>query len=203
MAGQEKKIGLPGLPVSLIAASVNDEKGPDILSALDTFKSIQQAPQTRILKGTEQQAHIRFSRPAYGRSNVGARRLFVEAADAHHLPSPRFEALYVKFSDPLQALLCVPLPEFKEGEPDTLQVTWSKDGSEMRCDFAEVLIPKNWATPKRMTRKARAYLYTDLPGYGAAVLVVLRDSVLEEVNRSTSGAKSGENPSGSGGTASA
>lgn len=184
MAERKAKVSVE-LPVSAIAASVVEEPGMDILSALDSFKSVEKVPHSQILKGSALEPHFRYSSPAYGRSNVGARRLFVAAADDHQLPSPRFEAVRVKFSDSLQALLCVPLAKFVSGEPDTLPVTWSKDGSEMRCDFAQVLIPKNWATPRGMARKAKVFLYRNLPSYGTAVMIALRESTLEELKSKT------------------
>lgn len=152
---------------------------PDLASFLDTFKPVEQKRDT-VLKGSQKHPHMRITQPAYGRTNVGGRKLFTEAADKQALPSRRFGALRVWFSEPLQAMLCRPEASFVEGQPDLVQVTWSPDEREMRCDFAYVLVPLQWSTPKGWVRVVPVRLVENLPRIGTAILLDLKESQLEQ-----------------------
>lgn len=162
--------------VAVSSISIPTER---LLSALDTFKSLQQAPKDEVLKGNQTPARFKMSSPAYGRTNAAARNLFVEAAQLRKLQSPLFEALQVQFSEELQAALCFPVSIYDETQEDQLQVTWSRDGTEMRCDFAYALIPKQWGVPRKMYRWVPIGLFPDLPKIGTAIVLDLKASWLE------------------------
>jgi hypothetical protein len=51
----------------------------------------------------------------------------------------------------------------------------------MRCDLADLLVPKQWTVPQKMNRYVPAFLYENLPGIGTAILLDLRKSELHEV----------------------
>lgn len=175
-----------------VAAGLSSIPMDRLLEALETFKTVEKAPESEVLKGNRQPAMVKMSSPAYIRTNAESRRCFVSAAEAHKLQSPRFDALLVKFSDPLQALLCVPVSWYDEANPDHAQVTWSPDGMEMRCDLAYILTPKQWAVPQRMVRWVDVGLYPDLPGYGTVVVLDLKNSTLEPVGKKEPASKEQE-----------
>ncbi|MFZ5824126.1 MAG: hypothetical protein ACOY94_07350 [Bacillota bacterium] len=179
---QSKASKAPVVPSDVsndVAASSISIPVQTLISELDTFKSLQQAPKGELLKGNRQPARIRMSSPAYGRTNAEANDLFILAVADHKLQSPRFEALRIQFSDTLQAALCVPVSEYDATQPDMLKVTWSPDGTEMRCDFAYALLPKQWGVPRKMYRQVPIGLVRDLPKIGTAIVMDLRGSWLE------------------------
>lgn len=174
-----KAKGFEMFPAMFVAASA---PFPDLTAFLDTFKPVEQRPD-EVLKGNRRPAGMRLSGPAYGRSNVGSRKLFHQAAEKQSLQSRRFEALRVWFSERLQVMLCRPESVFVTGQTDLLQVTWSPDEEEMRCDFANVLLPRQWPTPKGWTRVVPVSLAEDLPGIGTVILMDLKHSYLEEIQK--------------------
>jgi len=139
---------------------------------LGTFRPIQQA-KDQVLKGTTQPANLDLAAPAYGRSSAQAVAMATTAAEDNMIPS-RFEAFRVKFSDELQAIMCVPEAKYLVVEKDLYKVSWSKDGTEFKVDLAYALVPLGWGTPEGMIRRAPLTLHRSLPGIGSALLIDLR-----------------------------
>ncbi len=114
------------------------------------------------------------------RSNTGSQLLAGVAASDHKLPSPRFGAFHVIFSDEARTAICIPKEKYESANEMHYRVTWLKDGSEWRCGMAALLKQKGWMAPVKKAYEVPVFIRRNHPKYGSCLVLWFKEAELVE-----------------------
>jgi|GEM_PF-3652733 len=110
------------------------------------------------------------------RSNTASHLFAVVAASDHKLPSPRFGAFEVTFSDVMQTATCIPVERYDKNNRKHCKVTWSKEGDEWRCEMAPLLIQKGWMPTVKKALTIPITIRRHHPKVGTAIILWFRNA---------------------------
>ncbi len=152
---------------------------PDFDKIVDNFQEVDVTDDYRLRAG-QTPAEMALSANGLGKGNPAFVGQAILAARFNGLPSTRFGAVVVTYSDKDQSAMCRPVMEYDKNDMRQAKVSWSPDGKEISIDFGPILAAKKWSLGVGYVQVVDVHFINRHPKVGSVFVFCVAGGRIEE-----------------------